>query len=251
MNVEVMAVGKIRKLQTFLNRLEEKAIRDCKKKEENRRMVVHKGWDWTNETSDSWLRISEEFLPVALQWKEKFHSILDIGAGKGRHAFFFAENGFAVSAVDLSDSSIEWIKRTAEESHTAVDARVCDMTQLPYEDAAFDCVVCFHTIYHTDYMGMKKAAAEIERVLKKNGEAYITFNSKDNVKFNIQRSTDGFTMIPTEGKEAGIPHCYVDENDIKQLLGRFRIVSLSKIQNYVRKERDVTGIHFFVHCIKK
>ncbi len=207
----------------------------------------HKGWDWTNVTSDSWLQISEEFLPVALQWKEKFHSILDIGAGKGRHAFFFADNGFRVSAVDFSPSSIELIKQTAAEKNLAVDAKVCDMIQLPYEDESFDCVVCFHTIYHSDYKGMQKAVSEIERVLKRNGEAYITFNSRENVKFHKEETLDGFTMIPAEGKEAGIPHCYVDEPDIRELLGKFRIISLNKIQNYIRKEKHVTGIHYFVH----
>ena len=35
-----------------------------------------------------WLDVSEEFLPVALKWREQFHSILDIGAGKGRHSIF-------------------------------------------------------------------------------------------------------------------------------------------------------------------
>ena len=44
--------------------------------------IAHKGWNWENITSDSWLNISEEFLPVALIWREKFNSILDIGAGK-------------------------------------------------------------------------------------------------------------------------------------------------------------------------
>ena len=214
--------------------------------------IEHKGWDWTNTNSDiinsdTWLNISEEFLPIALQWREKFHSIIDIGAGKGRHAFFFAQNGFQVSAVDLSDASIEWIARTAREMDVAVDARVCDMTRLPYEDASFDCAICFHTIYHTDYAGLTKAISEIERVLKKDGEAYITFNSKDNVKYRKGKTIDGFTLVPTEGIEAGIPHCYVNEDDIKELLGRFQIISLNKIQNYVRKERDVKGIHFFVH----
>lgn len=210
--------------------------------------IEHKGWDWTDINSDTWLNISEEFLPIALQWREKFHSIIDIGAGKGRHAFFFAQNGFQVSAVDLSDSSIELVTQTAREMDVAVDARVCDMTQLPYEDASFDCVICFHTIYHTDYAGMKKAISEIERVLKKDGEAYITFNSKDTLKYRKEKTIDGFTLVPAEGMEAGIPHCYVNEDDIKELLGKFQIISLNKIQNYVRKERDVRGIHFFVHA---
>ena len=51
-------------------------------------LVVHKGWNWENIDSESWLDVSEEFLPVALKWREQFHSILDIGAGKGRHSIF-------------------------------------------------------------------------------------------------------------------------------------------------------------------
>ncbi len=50
--------------------------------------IVHKGWNWENIDSDSWLNVSEEFLPVALKWKNKYHTILDIAAGKGRHALF-------------------------------------------------------------------------------------------------------------------------------------------------------------------
>ncbi|MDE6910265.1 MAG: hypothetical protein K2P44_07355 [Lachnospiraceae bacterium] len=50
--------------------------------------VVHKGWNWETIHSESWLDVSEEFLPVALKWKDKFKSILDIGAGIGRHSIF-------------------------------------------------------------------------------------------------------------------------------------------------------------------
>lgn len=34
----------------------------------------------------------------------------------------------------------------------------------------FDCVICFHTIYHTNFVGVKKAIDEIYRVLNENGE---------------------------------------------------------------------------------
>ncbi len=145
--------------------------------------IAHKGWNWENITSDSWLNISEEFLPVALIWREKFNSILDIGAGKGRHSIFFAENGFDVSAIDISESSVEIIKNEAQKRNLKIDVKSADMINLPFEDEKFDCVVCFHTIYHTDFSGLKKAIDEIYRVLSEKGEAYITFNSKENVSF--------------------------------------------------------------------
>ena len=212
--------------------------------------IKHKGWEWTIVNSESWLNVSEEFLPVALTWSNKFHSMLDIGAGKGRHALFFAEQGFEVSAVDLSESSVKIINEEATKRNLKIDTRLADMTQLPYEDGQFDCVVCFHTIYHTDYSGVKKAIGEIERVLSDGGEAYITFNSKDSLSFNKEGAKDGNTIIKNGGVEDGIPHCYVDEFDLEKILSDFQIVSMTKITEYVRKEKKVYRVHYYTHIRK-
>ena len=91
--------------------------------------IQHKGWDWDAVKSESWNEISEEFLPVALSWVRKYHSVLDIGTGKGRHTFFFAKNGFKASAIDLSESSITYVKEQIKEKGLDnIDARVEDMT---------------------------------------------------------------------------------------------------------------------------
>ena len=212
--------------------------------------IVHKGWNWENIDSDSWLNVSEEFLPVALKWRNKFHSILDIGAGKGRHALFFAENGFKVSAVDLSESSVSFITNEAKKRNLTIDVNIADMTNLPYEEKKFDCVICFHTIYHTDFVGVKKAIDEIHRVLNENGEAYITFNSKDNISFKTEDTIDGNTIIKKNEIEDGIPHCYVDEKEVEDLLSEFEIISMSKITEYTRKGKKVCRVHYYTHVKK-
>lgn len=213
--------------------------------------IQHKGWDWSAVQSESWNEISEEFLPVAMSWSRKYHSILDIGAGKGRHSFFFARNGFKVNAIDLSENGIEYIKAGAQEENLDIEAAVADMTELPFDDESFDCVICFHTIYHTDYAGVQKALREIHRVLKESGEAYISFNTKDNPNFDAALSSDGYTIIRTEGHESGMPHCYVNERELLGLLKEFRIVSMNKTINYIRNEKKSLGVHFYVHVIKK
>ena len=158
--------------------------------------IQHKGWDWDAVKSESWNEISEEFLPVALSWVRKYHSVLDIGTGKGRHAFFFAKNGFKASAIDLSESSITYVKEQIKEKGLDnIDARVEDMAELSYENQSFDCVICFHTIYHTSYDGVVKALREINRVLKDKGEAFISFNTKDNPHYVKEKTVDGYTMI--------------------------------------------------------
>ena len=44
--------------------------------------IQHKGWDWDAVKSESWNEISEEFLPVALSWVRKYHSVLDMEQGR-------------------------------------------------------------------------------------------------------------------------------------------------------------------------
>lgn len=100
---------------------------------------------------------------------------------------------------------------------------------------------CFHTIYHTDFAGVKKAIDEIHRVLNENGEAYITFNSKDNISFKEKDTIDGNTIIKKSEIEEGIPHCYVDEKEVEDLLSAFEIISMSKITEYTRKGKRCVG----------
>lgn len=209
--------------------------------------IQHKGWNWDQVSSEYWTQISREFFPTALDWSRRFHSILDIGAGKGRHSFFFADHGLEVSAIDLSEESIRYIRQEAQNRGVTVNAELADMTDLPFADNSFDCVICFHTIYHSDYQGTKRALQEVKRVLKPGGEAYFTFNTKENPHYNKEKSVDGYTMIPQEGFEAGIPHCYLDENDLLTVLSDFVIISMDKITNYIHEERETHGIHFFVH----
>lgn len=213
--------------------------------------VKHKGWDWTEIDSSLWDKVSEEFFPIAYSWIDRFHSILDIGAGKGRHSFYFAEYGFDVSAVDLSASSVEYITKISRENNYKVHAEVADMTELPFDENTFDGVICFHTIYHTDYKGVEKALAEIQRVLKNNGEAFISFNTKDNPSFIESEAHDGYTMIKKEGIEKGVPHCYLSEMDVIEILSEFKVISLNKIQNYIRKADKAHGIHFYAHLVNK
>ena len=212
--------------------------------------IEHKAWNWKNVSVGSWDEISEEFLPVALQWCERFETILDVGAGRGRHALFFAKNGLKSSAVDLSPDGIEIINEKANAENVSVETAVADMTALPYQDETFNGVVCFHTIYHTDYEGVKKAISEIYRVLKYNGEAYITFNSMDNPNFDVKKTIDGHTILPEDGDEKGIPHCYLNWKDLYELLKDFSIVSMNETINFIHKSRPSRGIHYYVHLKK-
>ena len=75
----------------------------------------------------------------------------------------------------------------------------------------------------------------------------ISFNTKENPSFIESESHDGYTMIKQEGIEKGVPHCYLNEKELMDILSEFKVISLSKVQNYIRKGNQAHGIHFYAH----
>jgi SAM-dependent methyltransferase len=215
--------------------------------------IQSKGWDWSKVSEKYWKEPSDEFLPVALRWKElKKRTVLDIGCGRGRHALFLADMGFDVTATDISPEGIEQLKREAKRRKLdgKIKTLVSDMLELPFEKNSFDGVLGFHSVYHTDYAGLKKVMSKITAMLKKSGQLYITFNSKSNPSFRAGDNTvvDEYTIIRHFGKEDGIPHTFLENNDIIGLLKDYKILKMQQIQDYYDKR---TSIHFFVEAEKK
>lgn len=215
--------------------------------------ITSKGWDWSLVSDDFWDKVSDEFLPVAYRWKNLGkRTVLDIGCGRGRHSLFLAELGFDVTATDISPEGIEQLRREAKKRklESRIKTVVCGMLELPFADNSFDGVLGFHSIFHTDYAGLKTVIAKITDILKKSGQLYITFNSKSNPSFHASDNTviDEYTVIRHFGLEEGIPHTFLEYDDIIRLLANYKILKVQQIQDYFDER---TSIHFFVEAEKK
>ena len=190
-------------------------------------MAGSKAWNWKEETNQIWLKPSEESYYVANRWKENgYKDVLDFGCGLGRHSIFFAKHGFNVSAFDLSQDGVSNLDKWATDEKLVVHSAVADMLDLPYEDNSFDCIFAYHVISHTDTAGMKKILSEISRILKPNGEIYLTLCSKDTWSFKdagYPRIDENTVVKPAEGPEKGIPHFYVTLQAILTLFSSFEI----------------------------
>jgi ubiquinone/menaquinone biosynthesis C-methylase UbiE len=81
--------------------------------------------------------------------------------------------------MDLSIKGTEHLRKWADRENAAVDIRTGDMLALPYGDSSFDCVFAYHVISHTDTAGIRVIIGELGRVLKPNGEFYLTICSKE------------------------------------------------------------------------
>ena len=191
----------------------------------NHKEVNWKGFDWQAWKTPN-LSVYDNTVAMAHMWKDAGHkNLLDLGTGLGQNALYFAKQGFDVSAIDISDYGISHLLNWAASENLAVNAKVGDMHSLPFDDNSFDCLFAYHVISHSDSAGVKKIIAEIERVLKSGGDAYLTFCSKETTVYmeGIWPRLDNDTLISQTEAEKGIPHFYADYDDICMLLANFDI----------------------------
>jgi ubiquinone/menaquinone biosynthesis C-methylase UbiE len=98
-------------------------------------------------------------------------SVLDLGCGTGRHAFWLGAAGARVTAVDFSEGMLSEARRKPGAS--AVRFLVHDLHQpLPFEAAAFDRIVSGLVLEHLSDLGA--VFAEARRVLRPGGRALVS-----------------------------------------------------------------------------
>ncbi|MGH2994503.1 MAG: class I SAM-dependent methyltransferase [Solirubrobacterales bacterium] len=112
--------------------------------------------------------------------------VLEYGCGTGGYSFQLAEAGADVTGVDISPVAVERARETArrERFDERVSFAVMDCERLELEDRSFD-VVCGDAILH--HLDLRKAYAEISRVLKEDGTAVFIEPLGHNPLINLYR----------------------------------------------------------------
>lgn len=212
--------------------------------------MIEKAWNWNNITSTYWNEPSEDIYYYLHLWSEKrSKKLLDLGAGIGRHSLLFAKNGFDVTAFDFSKEGLDKIENFADQLNLEIDLVNGNMNRLPFASQSFDFVVAYNSIYHTDYEGLIRTIYEIRRVLKANGEAFVTMLSKNDKSF-IDGSGSLIaenTLMKKEEDGSILPHFFVDEEYIYKLFKSFHIISLKQIEEFYE---DKTFFHYAIHLRK-
>lgn len=198
--------------------------------------TAHRAWDakWaTEEGRADWIAAEPDVMTTATELSTRLGSVraLDLGCGVGRHALLFARLGFEVSAVDLAEAGLAEVRRNAEAEGLEIDARVAPMTELPFLDGAFDYVLSFNVLYHGDPEIVRKAIAEIRRVLRPGGIFQGTMLSKRNAGFGLgaEVALDTFVRDPGDDMDDSDkvhPHFYCDAAGLVALFDGFELMSL-------------------------
>ncbi len=106
--------------------------------------------------------------------------VVELGCGTGTNAVFLAEQGFEVTALDLSSTAIGQAKQRAESAGVNVVFHVADLLDFDLDLGTFDLMFdrgCFHCARKVDVAGYRETLKKLSRP----GTRYLllTGNARD------------------------------------------------------------------------
>ena len=125
---------------------------------------------WSDEVR--WVRTLKNLVPARLKFFDKHvdwsgKTVLDLGCAGGFMAEAIAERGAEVTGIDPAKDAVEAARAHAGQTGLAIRYDVGVGEKLPYDDAAFDAVVCVDVLEHVS--DLQQVLHEVARVLKPGG----------------------------------------------------------------------------------
>lgn len=168
-------------------------------------------FEWDKSEALIWKNPAEETYYLRKRWELRgFDSFLDLGCTTGRHSLFFAEDGYTVTVYQTKNVCLEELSEKVNELGLEMKYVQGTLPSLEFEDQSFDSILAYDSLLELDEMELTQVFTEIHRILKPDGECYITLPS--NV-INIKELSLGFQIISakkittfTENGESEIYH---------------------------------------------
>ncbi len=163
--------------------------------------------------------------------KNRVKTVLDLGCGAGRNAYFLAKNDFDVYGLDNAPAGLKILKKALKNQDLKADLKVGDVYKvLPYKDNTFDALISIQVIQHAKETTIIKAIKEIVRVVKPGGLIFITLcgrYSNSKIRLFLVKTAKKIapnTYLPTQGNEAGLVHFIYNKDLIKKHFSNFEIL---------------------------
>jgi len=127
-----------------------------------------------------WSIFRTELEALAERWQKG--KLLNLGCAHGPDFLPF-KDGFELYGVDFSAEMLELAEKYARKFGFNVELTLADVRRLPYPDQTFDRAIAVATYHHIRGGEHQEALAELRRVLKPGGEAFITVWNRGQPRF--------------------------------------------------------------------
>lgn len=173
---------------------------------------------------------SKKFLSLL----KKNSLILDLGCGPGRDAKIFADKGFKVIGVDLSNKMLEAAERRVKNT----EFKLMDTMKLDFKDSLFDAIWASGIFVHIPKKEMPNAMKEPYRVLKKDGILYLSV-----------KEGKGEILEP-DNRYGGVKKfwSFFEKGEIEDILEK---IGFAILECNIKKQDDSYRTHPWIHIFCK
>lgn len=144
------------------------------------------------EKNKAWAGKEPSYILKELLKNEKNKTILEIGCGEGQNANYLLENGYNVTASDVSQSAIDWCKTTYKFKDKFFVLDVLNNNHTNKYDVIYTISTLHMLIFDDD---RKKFLDFIYNHLNDNGKAIITIMGDGETERNSSDASKAFDLI--------------------------------------------------------
>lgn len=179
--------------------------------------------------------------------------ILDCGAGGAVPPLaLFAQHGYEAYGIDISEQQLERSRNFCAEQRLAIDFRLADMRQIPFDDNTFDYVYEHYSLCHLNHADTEQAVSEMLRVLKPGGMCFlgvISMDSWPHAKYGEQRAPGVY--VGAEGNSKDVTHSLWTEERSDRLVAAWEMVDKEKTASYMLEMADNASLEEWMKLINE
>ena len=171
-------------------------------------------------------------------------TVLDLGAGDGRHALYLASHGFQVRAVDASPSALEKLKALAAEKELSIETELADAARYTI-DKRYDVVIVALLFQCLDEESSLRLLKQIQGQTQPGGINVIHVFTKTGDRYRLDQTEDPGAFYPDDG---WLSQQYKDwaliefNSSSSPLIGKFNedgSPMMSVVERVIARKRDV------------
>jgi ubiquinone/menaquinone biosynthesis C-methylase UbiE len=196
-----------------------------------------------DQIAESWYRVrhwpllKEDLDVLAARWQNG--KLLNVGCAHGPDFLSFSE-GFELWGVDSSTAMLRQGIRYSTKFKLYVNLAAADALSLPFADDTFDWAISVATYHHIKSEDEReKAFVELKRVLKPEGEAFLTMWNHGQPRFWFKSKEQ---QVPWRLKEKTVYRYYhlFSYGELRKLLVKtgWEIITMSPEKSYRFPLRD-------------
>jgi tellurite methyltransferase len=155
---------------------------------------------------------------------------LDLGCGVGRHTLHLASRGLSVVGMDNAPTALGECRRLLAGADLAAPLVIGDMLALPFQAGAFDALVATNVVHHVRRSRLPGIVADITRVLVERGWLFVVMPTPRHRRFGQGTEIEPGTWVDPSHNEGGLPHTYLEDHEVRELLAAYEIVSMPEIE---------------------